>query len=58
MTLETLENFVKDAEVDMPKFVGETGSLQKPHPAGSNASDIKVGDYFTLPDGKIGQREE
>jgi hypothetical protein len=53
-----LENFVKDAEVDMPKFVGETGSLQKPHPAGSNASDIKVGDYFTLPDGKIGQREE
>jgi hypothetical protein len=53
-----LEEYTADVSSSMPKFAGETGSVQKPHPVGSNASDIKVGDYFTLPDGKIGQREE
>jgi hypothetical protein len=53
-----LEEYTTGVSSSMPKFAGETGSVQKPHPVGSNASDIKVGDYFTLPDGKIGQREE
>jgi hypothetical protein len=53
-----LSGYTERALESMPKFVGETGSEQKPYPKGYPADQVKVGDYFTLPDGTIGQRTE
>jgi len=53
-----LEEYAASVSSTMPKFVGETGSMQKPHKIGAQTSSIQIGDYFTLPDGRIGQREE
>jgi hypothetical protein len=52
------EDYYDEAKKSLPLFAGEPGSRQKPHPAGSSADIVGIGQYFLLPDGSIGQRTE
>ncbi len=55
---EPYEKYYEAARESMPRFAGELGSQEKPHPAGTDPNKIGVGDYFVLNNGQIGQREE